>query len=338
MLGRTTKSWVLALCLGIASTAVAKPTSAQATDAATAQVLFDDAKRLMVAAKFADACPKFLASNRLDPKVGTLLNLADCYEKTGQTASAWARFLESKTMAERAGQTDRETYARDRAAALVNKLSKLTISISVEARGLPGIEVRRDGILVDAAVLDVPAPVDPGAHVISASAPGRRAWSTKIQVRANAAQEAVEVPELERAPLEDGQKPLAVQKTPGSTQRTLALVAGGVGVVGVGLGSVLGLIAISKWSDAKKGCDNTGCDSASISEGQSAETLANVSTVGFIVGALGLGGGAYLWLTAPRQPPESKASAYRWRCAPTTFAGSGTSDTPIPGILAQGSF
>src|SRR5262245_26168420 len=98
MLSPRTRSVVLTACLGTALLLAASDARAQGgPDVATAQALFDDAKKLIAAGKYAEACPKFMASHRLDPKVGTLLNLADCHEKIGQTASAWARFLEGKT-------------------------------------------------------------------------------------------------------------------------------------------------------------------------------------------------------------------------------------------------
>ena len=58
---------------------------------ATAQALFDEGKRLHKDKNFQEACPKFEASHRIDPGLGTLLYLGDCYEEIGRTASAWAR-------------------------------------------------------------------------------------------------------------------------------------------------------------------------------------------------------------------------------------------------------
>ena len=79
---------------------------------AAAQALFDEGKRLMDAGQFAQACPKFADSEKLDPGVGTLLNLGVCYEKNGQTASAWATYKEAASAAANAGEAAREKYAR----------------------------------------------------------------------------------------------------------------------------------------------------------------------------------------------------------------------------------
>jgi hypothetical protein len=111
------------------------------------------------------ACPKFEASLKLDPGLGAILNLADCYEKNGQTASAWAEFREASAAARASGSKDREDLARQRAAALEPKLSRLTIVV-----GKQSAQVTRDGTSVDSAAFGTAMPVDPGKHVIEATA------------------------------------------------------------------------------------------------------------------------------------------------------------------------
>src|SRR6185436_9479039 len=77
-------------------------------DAATAQALFDQGRALMSEKKYSEACPKLAESQRLDPGMGTLFHLADCYEGSGKVASAWAAYLEVASLAAASGQTERE--------------------------------------------------------------------------------------------------------------------------------------------------------------------------------------------------------------------------------------
>ena len=83
----------VALLLAIAPHAHAQSSS----DKAAAESLFDDARALVTAGKFADACAKLEASLKLYSSINTEYHLADCYEKLGKMASAWIDFQEIST-------------------------------------------------------------------------------------------------------------------------------------------------------------------------------------------------------------------------------------------------
>src|SRR5262249_32964060 len=77
----------------------------QSSNQVAAESLFREARRLVDAGRYAQACEKFSASQKLDPAVGTLLNLGLCYEKIGRTAAAWATYHEASAAAKATGQT-----------------------------------------------------------------------------------------------------------------------------------------------------------------------------------------------------------------------------------------
>lgn len=286
-----------------------------------AEALFDSARQLMTDGKYAEACSKFEQSQRLDPGIGTLLYLADCYEKSGRIASAWATFREGASQAKAAGQTDRATSGEERAAALEPRLSKLTIQVNAETQALPGLTITRAGSVVTKGIWGVAVPIDGGEYLIEAKAPGREPWSGKVSVATEKDVASIEVPALAAAPEAPPPTPPAVEPPPavapvvpaspspvrdsepsGTTQRTVGVIVGGVGIVGIGFGTYFGLSAISKNSDAKKLCDGSVChDPKGATLTDDARKAATVSNVAFGVGLAALGTGVVLYLTAPSE-------------------------------------
>ncbi len=298
------------------------PARAQgAGNAAAAEALFTEGRKLMDQGRFDEACPKLAASNRLDPGAGTLLNLAACYEKNGQTASAWASYREAVSEAHKTGRAQWEDQARAKAAALEPSLSRLTIKVPQGAR-VPGLVVERDGTLVDGAQYDIAIPVDPGVHPVTATAPRKQQWATSVSVGPNGASVVVTIPALlveQGAPQPAPSAGLPAERRTedvsadrggdGGSRRTTGMVLAGAGVVGIGIGSWFGLSARSTHNDALAYCDpSLHCSPRGLELDHQARSKATVSTIAFGAGAALLAGGLVLWLTAPDSGGSAQSS------------------------------
>jgi hypothetical protein len=308
-------SWCgrLLLCGSVVAWAPAAQAAGPDQDktAAAAESLFQEGRKLMEAKRYADACPKFAASQKMSPAIGTLLNLADCYEKNNQIASAWGRFQEAIALAKQLDRTQREQTARERADKLEPRLIKLTI-LSRAA----GVEVKLDGAVVDPSVLGTAIPVDAGKHTLEATAKGKKPYSKEIEVSDKEKTPTVEVPLLEDEPKtvepekkENITEPPPEERKDGSTQRTVGIVIGAAGIVGLGVGGFFALRARSKWKEADPRCDaNDFCDDIGFDLAQQAQNAGNVATVAMIAGGVLLVGGAILFFTAPKPHKAGLAS------------------------------
>ena len=310
-------SWCVT-CPGalLALTLAARPAFAQSSNKAVAEELFRQGQSLMQAGKLEEACPKLAESQRLDPGTGTLLNLGACHEKQGKLASAWAEFSDAAALSQRDGRDDRVAFAKEHLAAIEPKLSRLTINVAAGA-AVPGFEVKLDDAVVGGPSLGIALPIDPGPHAVAASAPGKRPWQAQVTIRVGPSQETVVVQALVDAPQEASPSAAPAsaatapeQSSPGKTQRIIAYGLGGLGVVGLGLGTAFGLTAISKNDESNsKGCFGNDCISSAAGLRRDARSAGTLSTVAFAVGGAALAGGAILFFTAPSSKPSQRASA-----------------------------
>ena len=307
-----------AVLLVTTSVAFVRPAEAEpvAHDTAAAEAAFAEARALIRRGQYAEACPKLEASFTLDPALGTLLNLSDCFERTGRTASAWVRYREAAAMAVQQGHREREAIARGRIAALEPQLCRLVVRTSSR----PNLEVTRDGVVVDRAAIGLPVPVDPGAHVVTADAPGATRFTTRVEVPPPAKDAPCALTAVEIPALLDGEQKGAIVSPPAErateapsgpprpdtgapsgwgTSHTLALVAASSGVIALGVGTVFILKAASTQSDADAKCTSAGCTPEGRTLMSDAGASADLATVSFIVGAALVATGAVLWLTSP---------------------------------------
>jgi hypothetical protein len=305
---------------------------------AAAKTLFDQAQSLMEQKKFPEACSKFLASNLQVARVGTLLNLGDCYEKNGQNASAWATYNDALNLGRRQGRPEYEDFAKKKVAELEPTLYRLTITVPAEA-AVEGMVIKRDKNALDAGGWGVPIPIDPGVHSIEISAPKKKPQTLTVEVDAEHKNETLNVPKLEDAPVEAPRVETKYVTVPQgnfwSVQRTIGLVIGGVGIAGLVGGAATGGVAWSTWSSAKTACGtpqnveaklcapgSNAPDKASL-----ALTLATTSTVLFVVGGAATAVGAVLFATGASKQ-EAQPTTANVRVAPTVapgYAGLGVS-------------
>jgi serine/threonine-protein kinase len=304
----------------LAASSLARAQSA--SDKAAAEALFDEGKRLLDAKRYAEACPKLADSQRLDPGVGTLLNLALCYKLNGQTASAWSTYREAAAQARTARQEEREQLARDEAAELEKVLTRLVVEVSPEAAAIPGLEIKRDGAPVLRGLWGVPIPVDPGVRKIAASAPGRKTLLLDARAEGAGATAKLVIPALEAgdetaappvvaatAPVTPAPAPAPAPAPPpgepsdGSGQRTAGWIIGGVGAVGVVTAVIVGLVSRAQSEAADK---SSGSQRADYRDG--AETTKTIAFVSAGVGVAALTTGIILLATAPSKP-EAPPSA-----------------------------
>lgn len=308
----------LAVVLFVELALSSAPARAQnASDKAAAEALFQDGRKLFDAGQYPAACAKFAESQRLDPAPGTLLNLGGCYEKNGQTASAWATFTQAISASHQRGRADWESLARTRAGALEPKLSRLTIAVTAPA--IEGLQVKRDGVDVGSAEWGTTIPVDPGPHVVDAEAPHRAPFHQSIDVPPAGANVTLTVPDLAAAPDIGGDGGSAgASSNAGSSQRVIGLVIAGAGLVGVGIGSAFGVVAMNKENDALNNhcTQDRYCDATGVQLGQDAHGAATASTIAFAVGGVALAGGLALYFLAPRDKAGAPTVGVRASAAP----------------------
>ena len=293
----------LAFALALGATAAVPDAFAQAPPPqAQADALFSEGRDLLEKGRYTEACAKLAKSEELAPAVGTLLNLAYCWEQAGRLKSALDAYSQAEAFASAAGETKRAIFAKERYAAVEPRATKLVVRLT--APEAPGLEVKRNGVVMAKADLDRPTPVDPADYTITASAPGHVAWRGAIVVKGEGGVVTMIVP-----PLTANERVAAAPRTTAAlgTRRIAALGLGGLSALALGAGVGLAFAAKSRYEDARSRCDDAGCDDTGHDIQSGAVAQGNIATGLIGLGLLSAGAGIYLWIVGG---PESAAPAF----------------------------
>jgi tetratricopeptide (TPR) repeat protein len=300
------KLLALALVL-VASTALAG-------DKEKADTLFKHGKKLMDEKKYSEACEAFEQSMKLDPGIGTELNIARCFQEWGKLGRA----LRSYQAAEKMAKDAHDTRA-DKIEGLVTELDpqvpRLTIHVP-DGAPLKGVTI--DGAAVDSVA--EPILLDPGPHtIVYPSAGGGRKTKIVPLDRGGSSEVTLELPasttidNTPPPPPPPAPKSTPAAPDPGRTYKLAAYGVGGAGVAAIAVSSYLTLTARSKYNDALKahcGGMTDGCDSIGLAQTHDARHRANIATVVFSVGLAAVGGGVVLYLLAPKGEKPEDAALY----------------------------
>jgi hypothetical protein len=287
--------------IGLAASTLAAGT-ARADDAAAAQALFDDGKRLFAAGRYDEACPKFEESERLDPAGGTILHAGLCNEARGKTATAWAELEEALSAARRDKRGDREKVAREHLDALAPRLSRVTIVVTPDARRLEGLSVALGGRRLEEASWGVAIPVDPGEIVVEARARGHEPLRVVTTVEVGASSSVT----MGR---------LVPTRAPAQPERN-ALLPASIGLASLGAASLAvslgtGIVAAQRAAVVKDPahCDRSlACDEVGLAAARLGKPLSIVSPVTLGVGIASLGAGIGLAVYGARSASATRAA------------------------------
>jgi hypothetical protein len=283
--------------------------------------LFQQARALIAQGRYEEACAKLAESEAIEPAVGTEFQLARCYELQGRTGSAWHLYERIVQQTHAAGQDAREAAARARMRTLEPQLTRVTIAVAAETEGL---EVTIDDRVVARDRWTPGDPIDPGSHVVRATAPGHTGWSQAIDVDAGSREvtiprlaEPVPEPAAPQAVAPGPAPPLAAPAAPHDapagprpmgTQRVIALVVGGAAIAAIGTGLGFGARSLQLHGEADRECGPTTCTAHGLGLTDDARSAGDVATTLVAAGGAVLAAAAVLWLAAPSSPTPPRTA------------------------------
>ena len=219
--------------------------------------------------------------------------------------------------------------ARAKAQALSDDLEQRIPSVQITLKNVPegsAATVTVDGAVVPAAALSFPRKLNPGHHVVAANA-GTSEGHVDVEVREREVKPVL-VELAAPAPVAVVAPPPTIEPPP-KKGHMLTYVAFGVGAAGLVVGSVTGLMSLSKTNGLKDQCPNNKCPGATYdsqafqNDKSSAQSTGTISTIGFIVGGAGVAVGVVsLFLGGKASASTTGKGTHDYTVSPWIGAGS----------------
>jgi hypothetical protein len=299
------------------STAWAQATAATPSPAAVKEATahFQKGTDLFNAKKLDEALTEFRASYAAVASPNSHLYIARSLAQLGKAREAYAEF-DKVAIEAQARAAEEPKYAptaetakleRDELAA---KIALVTVTVSGAA---PGATLRVGDQTIPEDAWGKPVPVDPGPVTIAVEAPPNAPVSQTVTVAAGDKRDVTldATPKVAEVP-----PPAAPASSPNKTLRTAAFVAGGVGVIGLGVFAVAGISANATYSDLKDSCGGP-CPASKQGDVDSGKTKQTIANVGLVVGGVGLGTGVALFLLSRSGSKKAEAVGSHLVVGPT---------------------
>jgi hypothetical protein len=342
-MGNFVRSWsVVSTLVCIATLCALTRTAAAQKRRPEAEYAFKQGKDAMAKQDYDLACQRFRASQDLEPRASTLMNLADCHQAKKKLVTAWGMFIDAARLADNSDDKIERALgdpARAKAKALEDRLSTLEIVVPGAAR-LPGLVISRDGEVIVEGQWNSEVPIDGGEYRIVARARGTITWEATIAIASEHDKKQVTIPILQtEAPMPaDPPPPPVVERTPlpdvetaepeevpeaaeapssFTGMRKAAIGVAAVGVVALAGGAAFGLKANSTQADADDICPSSECtDPEAIRLNDDAKSAATKANIFLIGGGVAVGTGIALWFLGAPKPHQSEETSVRPHVGP----------------------
>ena len=296
-------SLAFALAVLVISTSPAEAQDATSSRQEAARAAGEEGLKLFTAGKWPEALEMFRRAESEFHAVTLVLYMARCQRMRGKLVEARALYQQIAGEALGPGAPSQFLTAQVQARAELERLHQRIPGLILTFKGAPADRVRvtLDGALVpvsEGASLEL----NPGEHALEATlehaAPIHRTITLTEGVTAKV-----------HLAFDEGAK-----RPPGSSA-VPALIAFGVGAVGLGAGAITGALALDQVGDLKARCLPTNrCPAADQARADAAGRLADASTIGLIVGGAAILTGVVLVLARP-----SGGAAHRTEASPVRF-------------------